>query len=398
VIFDLIQLLSVYLGHVPAVFLYSSTRMAMAAITSLLVCVLAGPRFIAMLSRWKAGQPIRTADSFLLGELHAKKQNTPTMGGVLILVSLLVSLFLYMNLRHAFTLILFLTLLSLGFLGALDDLAKLRQRHSRGLSGRLKLALQVCFTLALMAYLLIPSVTNCLQLGNWFPPPTAREVVGGQTATLSLSDYVTRLYLPFVKHPLWSFAGWGLPLFGILVIGVVAGTSNAVNLADGLDGLAVGLLTLAAATLAGVAFVSNHSDLAAYLGILYIEGASEIAVFLSACVGACLGFLWYNGHPAQVFMGDTGSLALGGALGVSALLLAREFLLALVGGVFVAETVSVMLQVASYRWRNRRRIFLCTPLHHHFEYKGWPETKVVIRFWIIGLLLAIIGIASLKFQ
>lgn len=179
---------------------------------------------------------------------------------------------------------------------------------------------------------------------------------------------------------------------------VITGSSNAVNLTDGLDGLAAGSLIMVAGSLGIVAFVSNHQDLARYLNILYIEGSGEIAIYLCAMIGACLGFLWYNGYPAQVFMGDTGSLTLGGIIGVSAVLLKREFLLGIVGGIFVAEALSVILQVASYRFRNKKRIFLIAPLHHHFEYKGWPETKVVIRFWIVGLIFAIIGIASLRFQ
>jgi phospho-N-acetylmuramoyl-pentapeptide-transferase len=179
---------------------------------------------------------------------------------------------------------------------------------------------------------------------------------------------------------------------------VITGSSNAANLTDGLDGLLAGCLVTAAGSLCLIAFVSNHVDIARYLNILYIEGSGEIAIYLCALIGASLGFLWYNSYPAQVFMGDTGSLTLGGILGVSAVLLRREFLLGIVGGIFVAEALSVILQVASYRLRNKKRIFLCAPLHHHFEYKGWPETKVVIRFWIMSLLFAIIGIASLKFQ
>lgn len=179
---------------------------------------------------------------------------------------------------------------------------------------------------------------------------------------------------------------------------MITGASNAVNLTDGLDGLAAGCLLMVAFCLGLIAFVSNNIDLAAYLNILYIEGSGEIAIYLSAFSGACLGFLWYNSHPAQVFMGDTGSLTLGGIIGVSAILLRREFLLALVGGIFVAEALSVIIQVASYKLRNKKRVFLCAPLHHHFEYKGWPETKVVTRFWIVAFLLAMVGLVSLKLQ
>ncbi len=184
----------------------------------------------------------------------------------------------------------------------------------------------------------------------------------------------------------------------ILITFVITGSSNAVNLTDGLDGLATGMVMLAAGAFALIAFVSNNIDLAQYLHILYIDGSSEIAIYLAALFGACLGFLWYNSHPAQVFMGDTGSLTLGAILGVSAVLLKRELLLGIIGGIFVIEALSVMLQVGYFKLCNKKRLFLCAPLHHHFEYKGWPETKVVIRFWIIGLMLAIVGIASLKFQ
>ncbi len=189
-----------------------------------------------------------------------------------------------------------------------------------------------------------------------------------------------------------------MALAPLLITFVVAGASNAVNLTDGLDGLATGCLIMVASCLALFAFVSNHLDLSGYLNILYVEGSGEIAIYLSALVGACIGFLWYNGYPAEIFMGDTGSLALGGIIGVAAVLLKREALLALVGGVFVVETLSVIMQVMSYRYRKKKRIFRCTPLHHHFECIGWPESKVVIRFWIVGLLLAIVGMSSLKFQ
>ena len=192
--------------------------------------------------------------------------------------------------------------------------------------------------------------------------------------------------------------GGEIALGFLFLLLVVVGSSNGVNLTDGLDGLAVGCVMMVAMVLALFAFLSNHLEISQYLHILYIEGSGEIAVYLAALAGACLGFLWYNGFPAQIFMGDTGSLALGGILGVSAALLRRELLLALAGGIFVMEALSVILQVGSYKLRNKKRIFLCAPLHHHFEYKGWPETKVVLRFWIIGLILALIGVASLKFQ
>jgi phospho-N-acetylmuramoyl-pentapeptide-transferase len=392
---------------VPAVFSYYSTRMILAAITSLLLSIFLGPYFIRKLYELKIGQPIRKDECPLLGQLHEKKNNTPTMGGVLILFSMLVSLLLWMDLTHIFTLILLITTLFLGVIGGRDDYLKLKYKNSKGMSAKKKLLFQGTLSGIIAAYLLISPVSQSVQVGNWFRPPVIKEHAhlkgqteepASSTVSLSLQTYAARLYLPFMKEPLVTFGGISLLLMAFFIFFVITGSSNAVNLTDGLDGLATGCLIMVASCLAIIGFVSNHIDIANYLNILYIEGSGEIAIYLSAFIGACLGFLWYNGHPAQVFMGDTGSLTLGGIIGVSAVLLKREFLLGLIGGVFVAEALSVILQVASYRLRNKKRIFLCAPLHHHFEYKGWPETKVVIRFWIVGLLLAIIGIASLKFQ
>lgn len=273
------------------------------------------------------------------------------------------------------------------------------------MSGKKKLFFQGLLSAAIAAYFIFaPSVTT---EDSWFHPPIVKENVSTKNVEgieqqtlqkLTLKEYASRLYIPFFKEPVFTFSGLGLILMVFFIFFVITGSSNAVNLTDGLDGLATGCLMMVAASLGLIAFISNHVDIARYLNILYIEGSGEIAIYLSALVGACLGFLWYNGYPAQVFMGDTGSLTMGGIIGVSAVLLRREFLLGIVGGIFVAEAMSVILQVLSYKYRNKKRIFLIAPLHHHFEYKGWSETKVVIRFWIIGLLLAFIGILSLKFQ
>lgn len=400
---------------IPVAFGYYSTRMMLAAMTALVLSIFFGPTFIKKLYEWKIGQSIRTDDCPLLGQLHHKKKDTPTMGGALILFSMLISMFFWMDLTHIFTLILFLTTVFLGFLGARDDYLKLKYKNTKGLSGRKKLLFQGLVGGFLAFYLLSPMASRAINVGDWYAPPVIKEqtTVKNQQETahanlelsgtvvlnqVSLRDYASRIYVPFFKDYIVSIpAGLSL-LAALFIMIVVAGTSNSVNLTDGLDGLAAGCLIMVASCLAFIAFISNNVDLAGYLNILYIEGSGEIAIYLSAFVGACIGFLWYNGYPAQVFMGDTGSLALGGIIGVSAVLLKREALLAVVGGIFVAEALSVILQVASFRLRNKKRIFLCTPLHHHFEYKGWSETKVVIRFWIIGLLLAIIGLASLKFQ
>ncbi len=379
-----------------SVFEYYSTRMTLAAITALLVTVVCGKPFIKKLYEWKIGDRVRSEDCPLLGELHHDKNDTPTMGGVLILFSLLVSLFLWMDLRSSFTLLLFYTTVSVGALGAYDDYLKLRNRNTKGISTKKKFLIQAVISFFIALYLLWPTATEALHFKGWFSPPLAKEEMS--LHILTAKEYISFLFVPFFKEPLLHLHGFALIGMALLIIFVITGTSNAVNLSDGLDGLATGMVLLAAAAFALIAFISNNVDLARYLHILYIEGSGEIAIFLSALAGACLGFLWYNGYPAQVFMGDTGSLTLGAILGVSAVLLKREILLVVIGGLFVVEALSVILQVGSYRLRNKKRVFLCAPLHHHYEYKGWPESKVVLRFWIVGLLLAIIGIATLKFQ
>lgn len=394
----MLHLLLLWLGKMgvayPAVFGYSTTRIILAVLTTLLLNIFLGPRFITKLYEWKMGQPIRQEDCPLLGQLHEKKKDTPTMGGLLMLTSMAVASFLWMDLQHAFTWILLSAMLCFGAIGAYDDWLKLKYKNPNGLSGRYKLLFQGLFVLGFCLYLFWPSEVWQASL------PCAKETIsmGTDNPGLTPSQYMGMLFLPFYKWPVLSLSGAGLMLACLFYFFVIVGTSNAVNLTDGLDGLASGCIMLAALPLLVIAFLSSNIEMSRYLNILYLEGAQEIAVFLAALIGSCLGFLWYNGHPAQVFMGDTGSLALGGLLGVSAVLLRREVLLLLVGGIFVAETVSVILQVLSYKYRNKQRIFLCAPLHHHFEYKGWHEVKVVVRFWIIGILLSALGLASIKFQ
>ncbi len=393
---------------VPLAFLYFSTRMILAAATSLLLTIWLGPRFIRKLYELKIGQTIRSVEECpLLAQLHGKKKDTPTMGGILILFSMLISLLFWMDLRHSFTLILLLTTLVLGCLGAADDYLKLTHRNSKGLKAKKKMICQTLFSALVAFYLLCPGFTQAVAGKKFFRPPVAKEQIAEpredkrshfHTKTLNTQEYIERFYIPFWKDPALILEGWLRILSFFLIVFVITGASNAVNLTDGLDGLACGCLVMVSLVLALFAFLSNHIDLARYLNILYIEGSGEIAVYLFALAGAALGFLWYNGYPAQVFMGDTGSLAMGGILGVSAILLRREAVLAIAGTIFVAEALSVILQVLSYRYRNKKRIFLCAPLHHHFEYQGWPETKVVIRFWIISLLFEIIAVASLKLQ
>ncbi|HSX04542.1 MAG TPA: phospho-N-acetylmuramoyl-pentapeptide-transferase [Rhabdochlamydiaceae bacterium] len=387
---------------IPAAFSYSSTRMLFAAITTLCATILLGPLFIRKLYELKTGRSIRVEDCPGLAKLHEKKKDTPTMGGIFMLCSMILALLLWMDLTSPFTLILLLTTLYLGFVGGVDDYLKMKYQNSKGLSTKKKFLLQVLFASIIGLYLLWPAFTNSIKIKGWFAPPYAKEYVAkpeqSKTQALSTQEYMARFYLPFIKDPLFTLRGALIILAWLIIIFVITGSSNAVNLTDGLDGLAAGSLVLTSAVLAVFAFLSNNSSISRYLNILYIEGSGEIAVYLCALIGACLGFLWYNGHPAQIFMGDTGSLALGGIIGVSSILLRREAILALAGGIFVLEALSVIIQVGSYKLREKKRVFLCAPLHHHFEYKGWPETKVVLRFWIIGLILALIALTSIKIQ
>lgn len=394
---------------IPEAFEYCSTKMTLSLITSLLVCLYVGPAFIRTLYRLKIGQSIRKEECPKLGLLHAKKEDTPTMGGVLIIFSLLISAILWMDFQFAQSWLLIGTLLFFGIVGAFDDYKKLKLKNAKGISSRTKFLFQVLWAGGLVVYLLSPCVQGVFESHLKIKPPVAKQwIVVKNTPDNPLTDVTGRvlqkneafmqdLYLPFLKMPVYHFAGWSLIFLFALFIIVISGSSNAVNLTDGLDGLATGTMVVTCVPLAVIAFISNHIEVASYLNILYIEGSGEVAIFLASLIGACLGFLWYNAPPAQVFMGDTGSLSLGGCLGLCAILIKREFLLALVGGIFVAEALSVILQVLNFRLRGKR-IFLCAPLHHHYEYKGIAETKVVIRFWIVSIFCAMLGLFSIKFQ
>ncbi len=390
--------------HIPSAFSYSSTRMLLAAITTLLITIFLGPFCIRKLYELKTGQSIRVEDCPVLVELHKKKKNTPTMGGVLILFSMLVALILWMDLTSIYSLIFFIATLFLGAVGGLDDYLKMKHKNSKGMSARKKMLMQLLLATGIGVYLIW--APGLFEKGRFFRPPHAKmqtysienREVNHSSETLSTSEYMGSYYLPFKKGAFFILKGSLLVVGLLITVFVITGASNAVNFTDGLDGLAPGILVMSAGVLALFAFFSNNLEMARYLNILYIEGSGEIGVYLSAMLGACLGFLWYNGYPAQVFMGDTGSLALGGILGISAVMLRREFLLALCGGIFVIETLSVIIQVLSYKYRNKKRVFLCAPLHHHFEFKGWPETKVVLRFWIIALIFALMAVISLKIQ
>lgn len=344
------------------VFRYITFRSAYAAVTALLLAFLLGPPVVRWLRRFGIGQRIR-ADG---PGHHQVKAGTPTMGGVLILLCVVLPTFLFGNLRSRDVLLALLATIWLGAVGFLDDYLRVVKGYSKGLLGRYKLAGQVSLGLLVGVILLGLPIEQV--------PPTLTNV-------------------PFLK---FQYVDLGV-LFIPFVILVITGTSNAVNLTDGLDGLATGLVAVAAFTFAGFAYVSGHARFSEYLNILFLPEAGELTVFCAALVGAALGFLWYNCHPADVFMGDTGSLALGGALGTVAVLIKREFLLVIVGGVFVAEALSVILQVASFKLTGKR-IFRMSPLHHHFELCGWSESRVVTRFYIVAVLLAMVSLSTLKLQ
>lgn len=379
---------------IPSVFSYVSTQMIFSALTALLFTIWCGKPFIRAFTKKKFAQPIRADASQLLTKLHKDKKNTPTMGGLLILSAITVSALLWMNLHHFFTYLFLFVILSVGSLGAMDDFLKLKFKNSRGLSAKKKILVQCGIATFVSIILLHPAVVGWI--GNYLEMPVVKDRQSNQEYTLS--EYQRQYYIPFCKkciHQMPMALAW---LSALGIIFVFTGSSNAVNLTDGLDGLAAGLIFFSASVFGWIAFLSSNIEIASYLQIISISGSREIAIFLSGLCGASLGFLWYNSSPAQMFMGDVGSLTLGALLGLSAILLRREILLALVGGLFVIEAASVIVQVLSYRYRGKKRVFLCSPLHHHFEYQGVPETKVVLRFWIIGIILALVGLVSLKLQ
>ena len=360
------------------VFNYITFRSAGAAVTAMLIAFLIGPRMIARLRAMKVNQGVREGTP----ESHLQKGNTPTMGGVIILIAGLVPVLLWARLGNRYVWTAMAVTAWMGSLGFIDDYLKLRQRRNgeenRGLIERYKLVGQVSIGIALGVWLLMDPISS----------------LPGASSTLPFYKYV--LVVPMFA---WLYVPW--------VAFVLTGVSNAVNLTDGLDGLATGLSAIAFATFGIFAYVIGRSDTSHYLQIYYLAGSGELAVFSGAFIGALIGFLWYNTFPAQVFMGDTGSLALGGALGAVAILLKSEFLLVLIGGVFVAETVSVILQRSMFKWRKRthgveyaraHRVFLRAPVHHHFEMKGWSESQVVTRFWILGILCALIALSTLKLR
>ncbi len=343
------------------VFRYITFRSAGAVLTALIVTFILAPSMIAWLRRLKVGQHVRSDGP----QTHLTKQGTPTMGGLLIVAALVSSVLLWSDLTNRYVWVVLFATLAFGGIGFWDDYLKVVKKRSTGLRAIHKFGLQILASAGIGFFL-------------YFNP--------GDPLSTSIS-------MPFLKR-LFLDLGWFYIPF---VVVVIVGSSNAVNLTDGLDGLAIGLVGIAATANAVIVYLGGNKIIADYLKILYIPGSGELAIFCGALVGASLGFLWYNAHPAEVFMGDVGSLSLGGALGTLAVVTKHELILVIVGGIFVIETISVILQVGSYKLTGKR-IFKMAPIHHHFEQIGWPESKVITRFWIIGIILALISISTLKLR
>ncbi len=344
-------------------FKYITFRSVGASVTAFLLCVVLGPWIIRWLMKLSAVNETEREHAQKIHHLYAAKKTVPTMGGILIVASIVCSNLLWGDLTNSFLLIALGVTVWFGCVGFADDFLKLKMKNSRGLPGRLKLAGQVALGLA-------------IGVGLYLDPKFSKL-----------------LYVPFFKDVTFWLGVWFVPF----VIVVLIGTSNALNLTDGLDGLAIGCLTFAAGAFAVLTYVTSRADFAQYLEIAYRPRAVELTIFCASLVGAGVGFLWYNSYPATVMMGDTGSLSLGGALGIVAILIKNELVLLIVGGIFVWEALSVMLQVASFRLFGKR-IFLMSPYHHHLQLKGWPESKVTIRLWIIAFILALIGLGTLKLR
>jgi phospho-N-acetylmuramoyl-pentapeptide-transferase len=340
------------------VFRYITFRTGAATLTALFISLVLGPAIIRKLASLRVGQPIRE-----IGPSHQGKAGTPTMGGLLILLSLVVSVLLWSNLDNRFVWTVLGVTVAYGLLGFIDDYRKVTEGHAAGISARMKLFWQTALGLA-------------VALAIYTDPA-----------------FDAQLAVPFFKN-FTPQLGW---LYVPLATFIIVGASNAVNLTDGLDGLAIGPVMISAGTFLLLSYAAGHAGIAEYLAIKSVPGAGPLAIFCGALLGGGLGFLWFNASPAQLFMGDVGSLALGGALGTIAVLIRQEILLALVGGVFVVETLSVAIQVASFKLTGKR-VFLMAPIHHHFEQLGWPEQKIVVRFWIVSAILGLVALSSLKLR
>ena len=345
------------------VFRYITFRSAYAALTALVICFVVGPLFIRFMTHVKAGQYVRSEGP----KSHHAKAGTPTMGGILIHLAIVVATLLWADLENPYIWIVLFVTIAFGAIGFADDWFKLARRRSLGLTAKQKLGLK-----AIDSQLVGPAISGLPTIHN---------------------SWSTVLTFPFFKSLVLDLGVFYLPF----VVFVIVGSSNAVNLTDGLDGLAIGTTLIAAVTYAILTYAAGNYRIADYLRIAWVPGTGELAVFCGALVGASLGFLWFNAHPAEIFMGDVGSLAIGGAIGCVAVMIKQEILLVLVGGLFVIEALSVIVQVGSFRLTGRR-VFRMAPIHHHFELSGWSETKVVVRFWIVAMIFAVVSLSTLKLR
>ncbi len=366
------------------VFRFITMRTILAVLTAMLIAFLFGPWFIRKLRELQIGQYIQEDGP----ASHQHKAGTPTMGGVLILVAVTIACLLWADLTNAFLWLVLGTTLLFGAIGLVDDWRKVVMKRNLGLTAKQKIAAQIVIAGVMGALLVwLSGVAPGASADFW-------DVVLGRSVVFHAPYYNTQLHVPFFKL-VRPELGWFYVLFVILV---VVGTSNAVNLTDGLDGLAIGPVIIAAGTYMIFAYLTGNAKTAHYLQIAYMPGTGEVTVFCGALVGAGIGFLWFNAHPAEVFMGDVGSLGLGAALGAVAVVTKHEILLVLVGGLFVIEALSVIFQVGYFKATNGKRIFLMAPLHHHFEHKGWAESKVTVRFWIIAVMLSLLALSTLKLR
>lgn len=353
----------IHKSHVANLLHYTTFRSGLSLFLSLFLCFVCGPWLIRTLRQnQKFGQPIRDDGP----ESHLAKAGTPTMGGLMIIGSSLISTLLFANLENPYIWIVLFVLLSYGFLGFMDDYLKVIKKNPKGVSGKSKLLAQ-----------LVVGIAACLAIKYYADP-----------------QYATKLTFPFFKHLLLDLGYFYIPFAAIVIIG----SSNAVNLTDGLDGLAIVPIVIAAGCFGIISYLVGSYFYANYLQVIHVAHAGELMVLCGAIIGGGLGFLWYNAQPAEVFMGDTGSLSLGGALGVVSVITKHELVLAIIGGLFVIETLSVIIQVYYFKLTGGKRFFMMAPLHHHFEKKGWSESKVVTRFWIVAVIFAIIGLSSLKLR
>jgi phospho-N-acetylmuramoyl-pentapeptide-transferase len=359
------------------VFGYSTFRTAFASLTALFLCIVLGPWLIAKLREFQIGQYIREEGP----KSHMKKAGTPTMGGILIIISIVVPTLLWANLRNSYVWIALFGLVSFGLIGFGDDFAKIRRKQNQGLTIKQKFAWQILAALMVGFFLLLLHAHKAYSTSINVP---------------FFKSFQPDLLIEAFEHTWYTYPLAFAGFYAFMVL-VIVGSSDAVNLTDGLDGLAIGLMIIASGAMTVLTYVEGNARFAEYLDLARSPGASELTIFCSSMVGASLGFLYYNAHPADIFMGDVGSLALGGALGVVAVLIKQEILLVFIGGVYVIEALSVILQVGSYKLR-KKRIFRMAPIHHHFEALGWQESKIIIRFWILGLVMALFALTTLKLR